>query len=211
MPTRIYLITPPALDLESFIPLFKGVLDAADIACVQLRLKNAADDDWKRAIDTLMPLAHQRDIAFILNDRADLAATRKCDGVHIGHEDTPYEKARKLLGPDKIIGVSCYASRDRAMFAAEQGADYVAFGSVFPSATKEMARPVPLSVLKDWTDMTTAPCVAIGGITAHNCGPLVEMGVDFLAVISAIWDAPQGPAAGAAQLQKAIESHGKVN
>lgn len=205
MPTRLYLITPPRLELQHFAASFKAALDAADVACVQLRLKDAHDDDWKRAVDALMPLAHARDIAFVLNDRADLAAKLGCDGVHIGQDDTPYINARKLLGPDRIVGVSCYASRDRAMFAAEEGADYVAFGSVFPSPTKDMAPPVPMAVLADWAAMTTTPCVAIGGITAANCAPLVAAGVDFLAVISAVWDYAGGAGAGAAALQKAIE------
>lgn len=209
MATRLYLITPEVFTPQDLARQLSSVLDAADIACVQLRLKEANDDAWKKSIDALMPIAHARDVAFVLNDRAELAAAMGCDGVHIGKDDMPYDKARKLLGPDRIVGVSCYASRDRAMFAAEQGADYVAFGSVFPSATKEEAPPVPLSVLADWAAMTTTPCVAIGGITAVNCGPLVSAGIDFLAVISAVWNHAQGPAMGAAALQKAIENEMK--
>ncbi len=203
--TRLYLITPPTLDLDAFAPQFESALNEADIACVQLRLKDASDEDWKKAVKRLMPLAHARDIAFILNDRADLAKQLGADGVHLGEEDTSYEKARAALGPDAIIGVSCYDSKDKAMVAAEAGADYVAFGAAYPSTTKTTGRFAPLSLYQDWAMMATTPCVAIGGITALNCPPLVQAGVDFLAVISAVWDFPGGAAAGAKALQSAID------
>ncbi len=184
---------------------FAAALDAGDVACVQLRLKNADDDAWQLAIETLMPLAWERDIAFIINDRADMAARFSADGVHLGDEDGSYEEARHLLGLDKIIGISCYDSTDRAMEAAEEGADYVAFGAAFPTLTKEAKTSAPQSLFEDWTTATTVPVVAIGGITAFNCAPLVRAHVDFLAVISAIWDHPESPAAGVKALQKAIE------
>lgn len=205
--TRLYLLTPPEIpDLLSFADQFKAVLDAADIACVQLRLKGAADDAWQRAIAALMPIAHGRDVAFVLNDRADLAHHFACDGVHLGKDDIGYDAARTLLGKDRIIGVSCYGSKDLAMDAAGAGADYVAFGSVFASSTKDQAPLVPLSILEDWIFIATTPCAAIGGITADNCAPLVHMGVEFLAVISAVWNYPGGPVAGAKALQRTIES-----
>jgi thiamine-phosphate pyrophosphorylase len=153
----------------------------------------------------LMPLCHAREIPLILNDRVDLAKEVNADGVHIGREDMRYEEARKLL-PNKIVGVSCYASKDLAMEAAAAGADYVAFGSAFVGGTKAFAPTVPLSVMEDWAAMTTTPCVAIGGITAENCAPLVQAGVDFLAVIGAVWNDPQGPVAGISKLRKAIEA-----
>jgi thiamine-phosphate pyrophosphorylase len=195
--TRLYLITPPQFDVPALAGALPAVLDAVDVACVQLRLKDAGDDAWKQAIDALMPLCHKRDIAFILNDRVELARQMGCDGVHLGKDDAPYERARAALGTDRIVGISCYASTDLAMDAAEQGADYVAFGSVFPSETKADAPLAPLSVLEDWAAATLVPCVAIGGITPENCGPLVDAGVDFLAVIGAVWNHPDGPAAGA--------------
>ncbi|HVY12089.1 MAG TPA: thiamine phosphate synthase [Alphaproteobacteria bacterium] len=203
--TGIYLITPPKLE-SSFPSQLNAALEAGDVACVQLRLKGASDDEWRKAIKELMPICAAREIAFLLNDRADLAKEMGCDGVHVGQHDMPYDDARKLLGPDKIIGVSAYASKDTAMELAAAGADYVAFGSVFPSVTKEHAPPVPLSVLEDWAAMATTPCAAIGGITAENCAPLVRAGVDFLAVISAVWNHEGGPAAGVRALQAAIEA-----
>lgn len=208
--TRIYLITPPEFELAALAKALPPVLDNADIACVQLRIKDKTNDDWERAIETLMPICWQRDIAFILNDRVDLTKRFSADGVHIGKEDMTYTMARSILGKDKIIGVSCYASKDSAMDAAEEGADYVAFGSAFPSSTKENAPLVPLSVFEDWVMAVKTPCVAIGGITAQNCAPLVKAGVEFVAVIGQVWNHKDGAAAGAKELQLVIDQHKKT-
>ena len=146
-----------------------------------------------------------------MNDRPDLAAELDCDGVHVGEEDMPYAEARRLLGPDRIVGVTCGASRDRAITAAEAGADYVAFGAFFPSmtktATKHRADP---ELIRDWSETTVVPCCAIGGITQQNCGPLVEAGVDFLAVISAIWSHPKGPRAAVAEFNEVFARYGRA-
>lgn len=203
--TRIYLITPPKLELKTFTDPFAAALDAGDVGCVQLRLKDAHADEWQRAIDALMPIAWERDIAFIINDHVDLAKRVAADGVHLGAEDMAYDSARAQLGPECIIGASCYDSKDRAMALAESGADYVAFGAAFPTHTKVTKADAPLSLFEDWTAATTVPVVAIGGITPFNCAPLVRVGVDFLAVISCVWDDPQSPAAGVKALQTAIE------
>ena len=134
--TRLYLITPPALDPDRFAKELEEALAGGDVACLQLRLKEVDDDAIRRAARILKPIAQDRDVAFIMNDRPDLAAELDCDGVHVGEEDMPYAEARRLLGPDRIVGVTCGASRDRAITAAEAGADYVAFGAFFPSMTK---------------------------------------------------------------------------
>ena len=106
-----------------------------------------------------------------------------------------YGEARRLLGDDKVVGVSCYDSRHQAMVAAEAGADYVAFGAFFPTATKTPRSRATPDLLEWWHDLTTVPCVAIGGITTDNAALVIEAGADFLAVISAVWDHPDGPAA----------------
>ncbi|NDE90654.1 MAG: thiamine phosphate synthase [Alphaproteobacteria bacterium] len=208
--TRIYLITPPEFDLPRMAQQLPAVLDAADVACVQLRLKDKTTDEWEAAIETLMPICWSRDIAFIINDRTDLAKRFNADGVHLGKNDMTYPMARSILGKDKIIGVSCYASKDTAMDVAEEGADYVAFGAAFPSTTKEEAPPVPLSVFEDWVIAVKTPCVAIGGITAGNCAPLVQIGVEFVAVIGQVWNHEGGAVAGIKELQKAIDIHKKT-
>lgn len=202
--TRLYLITPPAFDPPGFARLLTEALDAGDVACVQLRLKPADDGAIRRAADILRPIAQDRDVAFLMNDRADLALACRCDGVHIGQEDTPYNEARRLLGPDRIVGVTCHASRDLALEAAERGADYVAFGAFFPTQTKDAKGRADPELLRWWSAATTVPCVAIGGVTPANCGPLVKAGADFLAVVAAVWDHPQGPGAAVKIFNEAI-------
>lgn len=204
MSARLYLITPPALDPAAFADALARALDAGDVACVQLRLKAADDDAIRRAADALRPVAQSRNVAFLMNDRPDLALATGCDGVHVGQEDASYAEARRLLGPERIVGVTCHESRHLAMEAAEAGADYVAFGAFFPSATKAAKHRADPEILRWWSELMTVPCVAIGGITAENCAPLVEAGADFLAVISAVWDHPQGPAAAVREFLAAI-------
>ncbi len=176
------------------------------MAAVQLRLKQAPDDDIRSAAERLKPIVQERGIAFLLNDRPDLAAEIGADGVHIGADDMPYAKARALVGAKATVGVSCYASRHAAMLAAEAGADYVAFGAFFPTRTKEPRARAGIDLLEWWSEIMTVPCVAIGGITAHNCAPLVRAGADFLAVVSAVWEHPDGPGAGVAALTRAISA-----
>jgi thiamine-phosphate pyrophosphorylase len=198
------LVTPERLDPGPFASVLERALDAGDVAAVQLRLKSASDDEIRRAARALMPLAQRRGAAFILNDRPDLAAELGADGVHIGADDMPYAKARALVGPDAIVGVSCYASRHDAMEAAEAGADYVAFGAFFPTRTKEPRAQADVELLSWWSELMTVPCVAIGGITPENCAPLIRSGADFLAVVSAVWEHPGGPAAAVAAFNRAI-------
>lgn len=200
---RLYLVTPPALEPRAFADILAQALDAGDVAAVQLRLKDVDDDTLKRAIDVLRPVAQSRDVAFLLNDRADLAVKTGCDGAHLGQEDGDHAAARKLLG-DRMLGISCHGSRHLAMQAGEVGADYVAFGAFFPTSTKVTEHTAEPDVLEWWTEMFELPSVAIGGITAANCAPLVRAGADFLAVVSAVWNHPQGPAAGVRELNAAI-------
>jgi len=209
--TRLYLITPPALDPERFAKELEAAFEGGDVACLQLRLKDIDDDAIRRAARILKPIAQDRGVAFIMNDRPDLAAALDCDGVHVGEEDAPYAEARRLLGADHIVGVTCGASRDRAITAAEAGADYVAFGAFFPSTTKTATkyRATP-ELLSDWSETTVVPCCAIGGITQDNCGPLVAAGADFLAVIGAIWSHPQGPRAAVAEFNEVFSRYGRA-
>ncbi|GBQ21986.1 thiamine phosphate synthase [Gluconacetobacter sacchari] len=201
---QLYLVTPPVPDPAAFAPDLARALDAGPVAAVQLRLKDVPDDTILRAIDILRPVAQERDVAFILNDRPDLARRGGCDGAHVGGDDMDAAAARTLLGDALQLGVSCYDSRDQAMRAGEAGADYVAFGAFFPSTSKETDIRAPVELLEWWSAMMELPVVAIGGITAENCGPLVRAGADFLAVISAVWSHPEGPAAGVRAMNQAI-------
>lgn len=201
---RLYLITPPRLVPETFRDRLAEALDAGDVACVQLRLKDADDDAIRRATEILRPVAQNRGVAFLMNDRPDLAAELGCDGVHIGQEDTTYAEARRIVGPDAIVGVTCHDSRHLAIVAAERGADYVAFGAFFPTGTKEPKTRADPEILRWWSDIMEVPCVAIGGITLENCRVLIEAGADFLAVVSAVWDHPDGPGAAVRAFNRVI-------
>jgi thiamine-phosphate pyrophosphorylase len=200
---HLYLLTPPDLP-ANFATLLAQALDAGEVAALQLRLKNVADDDILRAIDLVRPIAQSRGVALILNDRPDLAVMSGCDGAHIGAEDTAASEARKILGPKLQLGVSCYDSRDLALQAGQAGADYVAFGAFFRSSTKITPIQGDVDLLSWWSEIMELPVVAIGGITAENCGPLVRAGANFLAVTAAIWSHPEGPTAGVRAMTGAI-------
>jgi thiamine-phosphate pyrophosphorylase len=193
---RLYLITPPRLDdLAAFGRELAHALDAGDVAALQVRLKDVDDAIVAAAVDVLTPIAHARDVAVILNDRPDLAAKLDCDGVHIGQDDAPYAEARRLVGPERMVGVTCHDSRHLAMEAAEAGADYVAFGAFFPTATKAASTRADPEILTVWQETMQVPCVAIGGITAANARGLAQAGADFLAVSAGVWAHAGGPAA----------------
>ena len=203
-PCRLYLVTPERLEPAAFADQLAAALDGGDVASVQLRLKNVDDDAIKRACEILLPIATARDVAFLLNDRPDLAVACGCDGVLVGETDMPYAEARKKIGPDRIVGVTCHDSRHLAMEAAEAGADYVAFGAFYPTMTKPSDyRPQP-DLLQWWSEFMTVPSVAIGGITPANCAPLVQAGADFIAVVSAVWQHPDGPGAAVKAFNRAI-------
>lgn len=184
--TQLYLISP--LDVSGAFPeRLARALDAGDIAAFQFRVKNIDDHEAARLAEPLLRLCSDRDVAFIVNDSIGLAKRLGADGVHLGQNDGLIEDARLQLGRDAQIGVTCNASRHLAMEAGEAGADYVAFGAFFPSATKDTEHRADLETLEWWQQIFELPCVAIGGITAENCAPLVRAGADFLAVSHAVW------------------------
>jgi thiamine-phosphate pyrophosphorylase len=205
-PCRLYLITPPALpDPARFAAEdLARALDAGDVAALQIRLKDVPDGDVLRAAAAMIPVAQARGVAVLMNDRMDLAKRAGCDGVHLGQSDGDPVAARKLLGAEAMIGVTCHASRHLAMEAGEAGADYVAFGAFFPTGTKDVQHRAEPELLEWWSEMFELPCVAIGGITAANCAPLVRAGADFLAVVGAVWGHPEGSAAGVKAMNAAI-------
>ena len=192
---RLYLITPPALEPETFAEQLEAALAAGDVASVQLRLKQASEAEILRVARQLMPMVQRAGAAFIINDRPDLASALGADGVHIGQEDATYGEARAAVGAKGIVGVTCHNSRHLAIEAAEAGADYVAFGAMFTTGTKQAKTRCELELIQWWAEMMVVPCVAIGGITVDNCSPVIDAGADFLAASSGVWDFPAGPAA----------------
>jgi thiamine-phosphate pyrophosphorylase len=210
-PCRLYLISPPKIEMASFAKTLEAALKAGDVGAFQLRLKDVSDDAVRAAVRALLPICRAHNVAFILNDRVDLAAELEVDGVHLGQEDMKPEEARQVLGSDKVIGVSCHDSSHLAMEAGEKGADYIAFGAFFPTKSKSPEKlakyGVPtVDIVEWWSTYTIVPCVAIGGMTPQNCAPFVAAGADFIAAITAIWEHPKGAAAAVKEFNLAIKA-----
>jgi thiamine-phosphate pyrophosphorylase len=185
-PCQLYLISP--LDVTGAFPdRLSRALDAGPVAAFQFRVKDVNQHDAARLAEPLQRICAAHDVAFIVNDSVSLAKRLGADGVHLGQDDGDPREARSILGPGVQIGVTCHDSRHLAMSAGDGGADYVAFGSFYPTTTKEVKhRPEPV-ILSWWSTLFELPCVAIGGITPDNAAPLVVAGADFIAVSGAVW------------------------
>lgn len=185
----LYVITPPSpLTIES---LHQSAAAAISGGARVLQYRDKSQDaGWRKQVaEGLVALCRAHNVRFIVNDDVALAAAVKADGVHVGQDDAAVAVARAQLGPQAIIGVSCYNSLERAAAAVSAGADYVAFGSVFPSLTKPQAVAAPLSLFAAARAFTDRPLVAIGGITAANAGAVRAAGADAVAVIDSVFGA----------------------
>ena len=190
---QLYLISP--LDVSGAFPdRLARALDAAPVAAFQFRVKGLDEHAAARLAEPLQELCAARDVTFIINDAIGLAKRLGADGVHLGQSDGSVADARAALGRDAQIGVTCHASRHLAMEAGDVGADYVAFGAFFPTATKVTEHRAELDLLIWWQGIFELPCVAIGGINPGNCTPLVSAGADFLAVSGAVWNGDEAQA-----------------
>ena len=189
--TKIYLISPPKIR-ENFAEDLEKALKTKQIPVFQLRLKDYSDHDIIKIGKQLLLICRQYQTLFILNDRLDLALEIGADGVHLGGEDGDILAAKKSTPENFIVGASCYDSRHLAVGAIEDGADYVSFGTFFASTTKNSTGKPTTDILQWCDEILDAPSVAIGGINADNCEPLVAAGADFLAVLSYVWDHPKG-------------------
>jgi thiamine-phosphate pyrophosphorylase len=204
-PCRLYLITPPVIeDADAFARQVEAALSGGDVAALQVRLKTAGEAQVAAVTRALLPVCQARGVAVIMNDRPDLAVSLGCDGVHVGQDDLPCAEARRIVGKDRIVGVTCHDSRHLAMEAAEAGADYVAFGAFFPTTTKDPRTRADPELLSIWQETMQVPCVAIGGITADNAADMAAAGADFVAVSAGVWAHPQGPAAAVKAINAAI-------
>ncbi len=193
-PCQLYLISPQHVS-SNFPERLEIALSAGQVAAFQFRVKGIDNHEAARLAAPLQEICTKHDVAFIVNDSISLAKRLKADGVHLGQGDGDVKEAREALGRDAQIGVTCHNSRHLAMEAGEAGADYVAFGAFYPSATKEVQHMAELETLQLWSKVMEVPCVAIGGITPDNAGPIIEAGADFIAVSSSVWDHSDGPAA----------------
>lgn len=192
-PSGLYAITPQYADTNRLLAMVEAALKGG-VAAVQYRDKSGDVALRHEQASELLELCRRYKAPLIINDDLRLADLVDADGVHLGETDGGLCEARIILGPDKIIGASCYQSIDLARKAQEAGADYVAFGSFFPSSTKPDAKPAGLELLSEAGSLTVPVC-AIGGITLENAPALIEAGADSIAVITALFDAPDVNAA----------------
>ena len=191
--TQLYLISP--LEVGGAFPeRLARALEAAPVAAFQFRVKGVDEHAAAALAEPLQRICGDREVAFIVNDSISLAKRLGADGVHLGQEDGDIAEARERLGREAQIGRTCHASRHLAMEAGEAGADYVAFGAFFPTTTKEVNHHAEPEALTWWQSLFEIPCVAIGGITAENCIPLVQAGADFIAVSGAVWNGDEARA-----------------
>jgi thiamine-phosphate pyrophosphorylase len=190
----LYALTPDLLDTDELIARVTAAI-AGGAAALQYRSKIASPPLRRAQALALRDLCAARGITFIVNDDVNLAYAVDADGVHLGRDDAPLVRARQRLGTTAIIGVSCYDSMERAAAAVAAGADYVAFGSFFPSTVKPDAVRVEPSLLSAAKVRLNVAVVAIGGITLATAPTLIAAGADALAVITAVFDAPDVAAA----------------
>lgn len=184
----LYAVTPDTEDTDALRAMTRSAL-AGGARIVQYRNKTAAPDLRRAQARALLKLCQDHGAVLIVNDHVALAAEIGAHGAHIGGDDGTLAAAREILGPGKLIGVSCYKELGRAQAAAAGGADYIAFGSFFASSVKPGALRAPLSLLAAARPLAL-PIVAIGGITPDNAGSLIRAGADAVAVISALYATP---------------------
>jgi len=200
----LYLLTPPKIDAD-FAAQLSATLKAGRVSALQLRLKDHSRAEIETLAPPLIEIAHAEGVSVILNDDPALAAQLGCDGVHIGQEDSTIKAARAALGPKAIVGVTCHDSRHLAMQAGERGADYVAFGAFFDTATKTPKTRAELDILGWWTELFELPCVAIGGITLETAPLVLDAGADYIAVCGGIWSHPDGPETACAAFSQLLD------
>jgi thiamine-phosphate pyrophosphorylase len=187
--TGIYAITDcENLTAQELIEKSEHILKIG-VSLFQYRNKETNQNKKKELAQALQSLCHQYKTPFIVNDDINLAKEISADGVHLGKNDADINIAKQTLG-SKIIGISCYNDIDRAMAAEKAGADYIAFGAFFPSLTKPNAKKASIELLQEAKSILSIPIVAIGGITPENGKQLVDAKVDYLAIISGLYSAP---------------------
>ena len=201
---RLYAVTDRAWVGRQTLPQQVEAALKGGATCVQLREKHLDDADMLAEANTISALCRAYHVPFILNDNVPLAKLCGADGVHVGQDDLSAAEARRLLGPDKIIGVSAH-NVEEAVAAQAAGADYLGAGAAFVTSTKGDARPIPHAMYRAITDAVDIPVVAIGGITEENMAELRGCGLDGVAVVSSLF-AAQDVAAAAGRLRALAET-----
>jgi thiamine-phosphate pyrophosphorylase len=203
---QLYLISP--LDVSGDFPEgLARALDAGPVAAFQFRVKGIDEHEAAGLAEPLQAICAAREVAFIVNDSVSLAKRLGADGVHLGQGDGDVREARERLGKDAQIGVTCHNSRHLALEAGELGADYVAFGSFYPTTTKTVSHVANPALLRWWHVWSEVPSVAIGGITVANAASLIVAGTDFLAVSAGVWQNPEGPEAAVIEFDRLTREH----
>ena len=202
----LYAITDAGLQHPD--QLIDAVTRAIDggASLIQYRDKSSDTRLRTRQASALTALCNTHDVLLIINDDIELATACGAHGVHLGRDDPDPRQARQRLGPAAIIGVSCYNRLELAHHAAQQGADYIAFGSIFPSRTKPEATAAGIDLIRQAKQQLTLPIAAIGGITAANAAPVIEAGADMLAVVRGVFAADDIQQAAAAYTQLFVET-----
>lgn len=180
----LYLVTDKSDDVEKFLRTIEEAIKGG-VSVVQIREKTADTLDFYNLALKVKRITTQYNVPLIINDRVDVALAIDADGVHVGQSDMPCDVTRKLVGPDKIVGVSA-ATIEEAKKAEKDGADYIGTGAVFPTATKDDAPKITKKDLKEIVDSINIPVVAIGGINLDNAHELTDTGIKGLSVVSAI-------------------------
>lgn len=183
--TQIYLISPPKIELNSFSKRLGNILKTNLVPVFQLRLKDYQTSELIKIAQEINKICRDNNCLFILNDFWQIALDQGFSGVHLGEGDGLISSVRKKAPQNFVIGASCYNSRHLAIEAAENEANYVAFGAFFPTTTKEAKTKAEPEILSWANEILNVPCVAIGGINADNASQVKS--ADFIAVISAIW------------------------
>ncbi len=198
---QIYLLTPPSFDLDVFPGLLARVLDAVDVACLRLTLATRDEDAWGRAADAVRAVAHERDVAVVIDSHLRLVERHGLDGVHLPNGAHDVRQARKDLGADAIVGAFCGTTRHEGLGAGEAGADYVSFGPVGETTLGSGAR-VGLDLFAWWSEMVEVPVVAEGALDEALIRTLAPM-TDFFALGEEIWKT-EDPVAALLAFEKAM-------
>lgn len=182
----LYLVTPDWDDTRKLLEATELALKGG-IALLQYRHKTADAAQRQEQAECLQALCRSYQVPFIINDHVDLCMSLDADGIHVGGTDKSVADVRALIGPDKILGSSCYGDLQLALSAQAAGASYVAFGGFYPSKVKKYPVTTPPTIVSDWKAQGKVPSVVIGGMTKENSAPLVKNGADMVAAISSIY------------------------
>ena len=191
----LYLVTPDWDDTARLVEVSDAALRGG-AALLQYRHKTAGDAQRREQASALLALCRRHGKPFIINDYPELCVELDADGVHVGGTDAAVAAVRAQVGPDRIVGASCYGTFELAQAAQQAGASYVAFGGFYPSRIKKYEVSTPVDIVTRARDAIAVPNVVIGGMTLENSAPLVAAGADMVAVISSVYfaDDPEGAA-----------------